>query len=165
MQALLEVDNELDESTINSTNFWQRNGILLCLYLHISLMNYSDEDIFVYVNYDSILITSILNQHFDATFAPCFAVHLPQASESLWYCPSLLLEVWKAERPFTFINRIHKRLLNSISRYLLRASAAIARHGYTILIWKTIIWVSTLTGLWHFGLFMDALFLRYLYIL
>ena len=136
----------------------------LFLNQHTFMMNWSDEDLFVYGNYDSILIISIFNQHADATFTACLTLHLPQAPEYFWrYCASFLLEVWKTERSFSFINRIQHRLRNSISTNLLWAFAVITRHGHSILILKTNIWTPTLKGGWRFSLFIDGLLIRYLY--
>ena len=56
-------------------------------------MNSADEDLFVYLNYDSILIASILNQHADLIFAARMTLSLPQVPDNLWkYCASFLLE-------------------------------------------------------------------------
>ena len=44
------------------------------------------------------------------------------------YCVSFLLEARKVARSFSFVNRIHNRLRNSISTDLLKAFAVIARH-------------------------------------
>ena len=123
----------------NSTSFWQRSEILLCFYQHLSIMNWSDEDPFVYLNYDSILITSILNQHADATYAACMTLPLPPASENFWkYCASFLFEAWKAEGSSSFINRIQNRLHNNNPKDLLRTFAVIANHGHMILSLKKI---------------------------
>ena len=102
-------------------------------------MNWSDEDLFVYVNYDLILITSILNQPADATFAECMMLPLSQAPEIFWkYYASFLLEAWKVESSSSFTNRIHNRLRNNNSVDLFTAFAVIAKHDHTILSLKKI---------------------------
>ena len=91
---------------------------------------------------------------------------MPQALEYFRrYGASFLLEAWKAERSFSVIYRIYHRLRNSILTDLLRSFVVIGRHGHLILILKTNIWTPTLIRWWHFSLFIDALFIRYLYYL
>ena len=66
-----EVFKELDENTTNKLHqFLIGKWDLFMLLLAYIFDNWSDEDLFEYVNYDLILITCILNQDADATFAP-----------------------------------------------------------------------------------------------
>ena len=66
-----EVFKELDENTTNKLNqFLIGKWDLFMLLLAYIFDNWSDEDLFEYVNYDLILIICILNQDADATFAP-----------------------------------------------------------------------------------------------
>ena len=90
-------------------------------------MNWSAENIFVYLSFDLILIASISNQQtihlhmLDATFGP-------STRELLKILCVFLLEAWNVQRSFSFMNRIHYRIRNSISTDLLGAFATINRH-------------------------------------
>lgn len=97
-----------------------------------------DEDLFAYVNYDSVSITSFLNQLADTTFAAFLKLHLPQAPRELVKILWALL-FWSFEnrkRSFSFLNWIHNRLRPSILTDLLGAFFVISMHGQMILVLK-----------------------------
>ena len=91
-------------------------------------MNLSVEDLFEYLNYDLILITSILNQDADATFAPSILLKI------LRFFPVGSVE---SRKYFSLTNWMKHRLRNSILTHLLRAFVVVARHDHSILILKT----------------------------
>ena len=128
-------------------------------------MNWPDEDLFVYANYDLTLTTSILNQDADAAFVACLTLYLHQAPQYFWrFCTSFLLEAWKAERSFSFTNRIHHRLCNTISTDLLRAFSVVANSWPLGSSFKNNIWTPIPTGWWHFSFSIGASFIRYLHL-